>query len=220
MTGPSVPRPNPAPGSNAIGKFIIGVSPIGTIIPFDYWNTILSQYANSATLTALIGDFDAWLDQTQNFDLFFDSIWNVNTAQGVGLDVWGRIVNVSRTLTVQAGSFFDFEESGVSGTTFGQAPFYSGGGITSNYQLSDSAYRQLIFAKALANISDGSIPSINQILLALFPNRGNCYVADGNNMTLAYTFNFSLSPVEAAIVSSSGVLPKPVGVLASVVQIG
>ena len=130
----------------------------------------------------------------------------------------GALQSLSRT--VQAGSFFDFEESGVSGTTFGQAPFYSGGGITSNYQLADSAYRQLVFAKALANISDGSIPSINQILLALFPNRGNCYVADGNNMTLAYTFNFSLSPVEAAIVSSSGVLPKPVGVLASVVQIG
>jgi Protein of unknown function (DUF2612) len=36
-------------------------------------------------------------------------------------------------------------------------------------------------------------------------------------MTMTYTFAFQLSPVELAIVTQSGVLPKPTGVLASVV---
>ena len=60
-----------------------------------------------------------------------------------------------------------------------QSPFYSGAVLTSNFNLSDDAFRTLIFAKALANISDGSIPAINQLLLNLFPRRGNCYVTDG-----------------------------------------
>ena len=44
-------------------------------------------------------------------------------------------------------------------------------------------------------------------------------MVDGENMTMQYVFNFTLSPVELAIVEESGVLPKPVGVAATVVQI-
>ena len=53
-------------------------------------------------------------------------------------------------------------------------------------------------------------------MMNLFPHRGNCYVVDGLNMTMQYFFAFPLSPVELAIVSQSGVLPKPVGVSATV----
>jgi hypothetical protein len=44
-------------------------------------------------------------------------------------------------------------------------------------------------------------------------------VIDNNNMTMTYYFTFLLTAVEAAIVSQSGILPKPVGVLATVVQV-
>ncbi len=216
MSGPPYPPP-PRPGNNAIGSFAIGISPIGTIKPFDEWTTIISQYANSDALTALIGSFDACLDQTKNFDDFFDLIWNVNTAVGYGLDVWGRIVGVGRVLQIEVGAYFGMEgPAGSSGEPYSVAPFYAGTTLTNNYALTDDAYRKLIFAKALANISDGSIKSINQILLNLFPFRGNCYVADGNDMTLTYTFLFALSLVELAIVQQSGVLPKPTGILVKV----
>jgi len=68
------------------------------------------------------------------------------------------------------------------------------------------------------NISDGSIPSFNQILLTLFPNRGLVYVADGLNMTMQFVFSFALTPVELAIMEQSGVLPNPAGVVVSIVQ--
>lgn len=217
MSGPPYP-PGPQPGSNAIGSFQIGVSPIGTIAPFNPWTTIISQYANSPILDAMILSFNAAVDQTENLDDFFDMIFNVVTAQGYGLDVWGRIVGVERTLALPGGgSLFGFEEA-ASWVGWNQAPFYSGSSITNNVQLPDESFRTLILAKAAANICDGSIPAINAILLALFPNRGDCYVSDGENMTMAYTFPFNLSPVELAIVETSGVLPKPVGVLATVVQ--
>lgn len=220
MSGTGRPYPiPPGAGSNAIGQFIIGISPIGSITPFNYWDTIISQYGNSPILDAIIGDMDMWLDQTNNFDAFYDNIWNIQTAVGKGLDIWGEIVGVTRVLQVPTGDYFGFKgPSGASGEPFGIAPFYSGGSLTTSFALTDNAFRTLIYAKALANISDGSIKSINQILLYLFPNRGNCYVVDGNDMTMEYKFEFALSPVEHAIVSQSGVLPKPTGVLAIVVS--
>ncbi|HEX2753710.1 MAG TPA: DUF2612 domain-containing protein [Alphaproteobacteria bacterium] len=244
-SGPNYP-PGPKPGSNGIGLFSLGVSSLGTIPPFDVWQTIISQYANSPILTRLIENIFAYLDQTKNFDAFFDFVFNVDTAQGYGLDVWGRIVGVSRTLQVSTGNWFGFDEAVPGAFTFSQGAFYNGVTLTNNYALSDQAYRQLILTKAAANITNGSIPAINQILLGLFPNRGNCYVTEGgglgnwfgfqestnaqgfnqapfysgatiSTMTMAYTFEFQLTPVELAIVQQSGVLPKPTGVSASVI---
>lgn len=219
MSGPPYPLP-PSFDSNAIGSFTIGISPIGTISRLDWWTTVLSQYANSETLMSLLESFNACIDQTQNFDNFFDLIWNVDTAVGIGLDIWGRIVGVTRVLQVESGDFFGMKgPGGSSGDPYNVSPFYAGSSLTTNFSLTDNAFRQLIFAKALANISDGSIPSINQLLINLFGASGNCYCTDGEDMTMTYTFEFELDPVQSAIIGQSGVLPKPVGVLASVVEI-
>ena len=125
----------------------------------------------------LIGNFDACVDQTANFDAFYDLIMNVASAQGYGLDVWGRIVDVSRTLNVgNTAKFFGFDEGGnVGADPFNQSPFFIGQPLTTNSTCDDEPYRKLIFAKAFANICDGSIKSINQLLRTLFPGRGNCF---------------------------------------------
>lgn len=215
MSGPDINRPRP--GSNGIGEFIIGVSPIGNIIPFDYWDTIASQYANSDVITTLIGNMDAYIDQTANLDNFYDFVFNVATAQGFGLDNWGKIVVVSRIIDVASGAdYFGYREALPGSNPFNTQPFFSGQQLTDNFVLSDSAYRVLIYAKALANICDGSIPAMNQILRRLFPNRGNCYVIDGMDMTMAYRFEFVLSQLELAIVAQSGALPHPTGVAVSI----
>jgi hypothetical protein len=219
VTGPNINRPKP--GSNAIGSFAIGVSPVGTISPFDYWTTVISQYANSKVLMQLVEGFNDTIDQTQNMDSFYDLIWNIDTAQGYGLDVWGRIINVSRTLNLTTiGDYFGFSEALPGSAGFNQSPFYPGSGFTDNFNLTDGAYRVLLFAKALANISDGSTKAINQLLLNLFPGRGNCYVVDRPSgvMTMAYAFDFTLTPVELAIIGQSGALPKPTGVSATIIQ--
>lgn len=184
-----------------------------TITAFDLEQTIISQYANSPTLVQLIKNMSTYVDPTANFDAFYDLVWNVLTAQGWGLDVWGRIVNVSRTLTVANDLVFGFEEATTgSASPFNQGTFYTGGSDTNNYALTDAAYRMLILSKAMANICNGSIPAINQILLNLFPGRGNCYVTDGLDMTMTYTFDFALTAVEEAIVAQSVALPRPAGV--------
>jgi len=221
LTGPPYPRyaPGFTPGSNAIGTFQIGISPLGDLSPFDQWATVISQYANSPRLDAMVNAFNAAMDQTENFDDLYDMVWNVATATGYGLDVWGRIVGVSRTLNLPGSAvYLGFEEAGSSWTGFGQGGFYSGGGLTNNFTLADPDFRTLILAKAASNICDGSIPAINEILLTLFPLHGPCYVADNQNMSLTYTFSFPLNPVQLAIVELSGVLPSPAGVVVNISQ--
>lgn len=287
MTGPPYP-PLPGPGSNAIGKFVIGVGQIGDIPEFNYWVTIISQYANSPIMIGMIDNWFTAINPTENLSNFFDNIWNVDTALTYGLDVWGRIVGVNRVLQVPNVFYFGFKESlpGIlsfnsagqatyiaalgfaeakdpllvpfNQAQFGTQPFfnspqlingifYNGESTTNNFALSDEAYRKLILAKAMFNITNGSIAAINRILMYLFPNRGNAYVTDGFSgpsyfgfqesvnafgfnqeafydgegniatMTMTYTFNFALQPFEIAIVEQSGVLPKPAGVSSSVV---
>ncbi len=215
MTGPPYPRPVPAPGSNAIGSFVIGQSPIGDIPPFDPWVTVISQYANSPIMTGMfVTNMGAYLDETFNLDEFFDDIWNILSATGYGLDVWGRILGFSRTVHVPVeAQYWGFAEADdVNFTGFNQAPYYSGQTTTSNFDLSDTAYRTVLLIKAATNITDGSAAAINQLLLNLFPGRGNCYVRDNLDMSMTYVFNFALSPVEQTIVQLAGLFPKPAGV--------
>jgi len=216
VTGPVYPKIN---ASSAIGQFQIGISPIGVVETFDVWTTIIAQYANSPILVSWIESFNDAMDLSGPMTSFYDMIWNVLTAQGYGLDVWGRIVGVERAIQIPGVvTLFGFNEAGTSWTGFDQGGFYSGENINQNYVLTDANFRTLILAKAAGNISDGSIPSVNQILMTLFKGRGDCYVADGLDMTLTYTFTFPLTPVELAIVSQLNVLPNPAGVVINIQQ--
>jgi hypothetical protein len=207
-----------APGTS-IGSFVIGASQIGDVPPFDVWSTVLSQYSNSPILTQLITNMGQYLDPTANIDAFFDSMFDVLTAVGYGLDCCGRIVGVSRILPATApGGFLGFDEAGSPlRTGFGQGQFFGGQSAASNFVLLDPQFRILVLAKALANICDGSIPAINQLLLNLFPGQGACYVTEGA-LSMTYTFTFPLTPVQLSIVQNSGVLPRTSGVSVSVVH--
>lgn len=167
-----------------------------------------------------------YFDPAANFQAFYDYVWNVNTARDFGLDIWGRIVGVSRLLQIPgANPLFGFQDNALVPDVrpFGQGVFNSKGAVvTQGYLLLDDAYRTLILAKALANISATTAPAINQILTNLFPNRGPAYVLDtweANVMTMQYTFRFVLTVTEYAILAQSGVLPRPAGVKVAIVVI-
>lgn len=188
--------------------------------------TIISQYANSPTLVQLANNMDEYINPDTDFDAFYDYVWNVETAQGFGLDIWGRIVGVGRMLTIPgAGTYLGYQEAYTAPTAatgaqpFGQAPMYVGTSSTQTYRLADDAYRKLILVKALANISDGTSPSLNRLLSNLFAGRGRCYVSDTGKMEFRYVFEFALEPYEIAILTQSGAIPKPAAVLANVLQV-
>lgn len=184
----------------------------------DWLTTVLSQYGNSPRLLALIETFNDAIDPSADIDAFIANVWDIDTAIGYGLDVWGRIVNVDRVLKVPpdiAGQPYLGFSQAVGGNliqSFGHGPFYGGTPPDQNYALPDDAYRTLILVKAFANISDRSAATINRALMLLFPGRGNAYVQDNLDMSLVYRFSFELTPVEQAILTQSGAVPRPAGV--------
>lgn len=186
------------------------------LVAFDVFQTVISQYANSPVLLALLRRLNTALDQGVNIEQFYSGVWDLRTATGYGLDVWGRIVGVNRVLRVPSttNAFLGWNEA-TDAQTFGYGTWAGRGTLTENYALADNAFRRLIFAKAALNITDGSIPAINAALMTLFPKHGNCYVRDNEDMSMVYVFGSALSPLELAIVQQSGVLPKPAGVSVS-----
>lgn len=188
----------------------------------DLQRTIISQYANSPTLVRLIQNMNEYIDPQTNFDIFYNFVWNVDTAEGFGLDYWGKIVGVSRLLQIPGNDpIVGFDNPSFPDDWFPMSfgRFAREGEVTIAYELPDNAYRVLILTKALANICATTAPALNRLLRNLFPGRGRCYVRDLGNMSMQFVFNFALSTVEYAILTQSGALPHPAGVLYSVLVI-
>ena len=191
--------------------------------------TLLSQYYNSPTIYALLDNFNSAVDPTVDLANFYSNIWNVNTAVGSGLDIWGKIVNVSRYLQIPGSlAFLGFDEAylapyaSVGPQPFNQAPFYQSVSQTTTYALPDDIFRRLIMVKAAVNIGNLSVPNINSFLQYFFGTSisgspyGVAYVIDGLDMSLTYHFNFIPNAWQLAIVQNSGVFPRPAGVALNV----
>jgi Protein of unknown function (DUF2612)/PASTA domain/Concanavalin A-like lectin/glucanases superfamily len=198
-----------------------GPPPVTTSGGFNVEETVISQYANSPVLLQLVENMASYIDQRANMEAFYSYIWNVDTAVGFGLDIWGRIVGVSRLLQIgTATDLFGFENSDVppDWQPFNQGTFNQGNSDTEAYLLPDDAFRTLILTKALANICATTAPALNQLLRNLFPGRGRAYTSDHGDMSMSFVFEFSLTAVEYAILTQSGVLPHPAGVLYNVIS--
>lgn len=191
-------------------------------VPFDVSRTVISQYANSPTILAIVQNMEEYLDQTFNMVNFYTFVWNVDSAKGFGLDIWGRIVGVSRLLQISsANQTFGFDNADFppDWQPWNQGTFSTGTEVTQSYLLPDDTYRTLILTKALSNIAATTAPALNRLLQNLFPGRGRAYVLDLGGMAMRFVFEFSLTNVEYAILTQSGALPHPAGVFYSVVVI-
>lgn len=203
---PPVPPAPPAPAPPA--------PPVLPGPPYPIAQTVISQYQNSPVLMQLVDNLVVYFDPTVRLNDFYNDIWNIDSATGYGLDVWGRILGVGRILHIPVDQDYLGFESSADAFTFDYGIWYGGPGITQNFYMADGLYRRVLLAKAFANICDGSIPAINQILINLFQDYGNVYVADNLDMTVTYTSDDPLSPPDATLLRESGVIPKPAGVLA------
>lgn len=184
---------------------------------FDIRQTVISQYANSDVLLGLLDGLGVAIDRQVQLQKFRDFVWDIASAEGFGLDILGRIVGVARALYVSTEDYLGFSQSS-DAVPFGQGVFYAAYRLTPNFNLSDDAYRRLILAKAALNITDCAIPSINKVLMFLFPDYGNVYVRDNRDMTMTYVFGAAVSKLDYAIITQSGALPRPAGVSVTVEQ--
>lgn len=183
---------------------------------FDYQKTIISQYAQSPTINRLIENMADYIRIDVDMDNFLVNIWDINTANSEGLNIWGKIVGVKRNVRIPTqGAFFGFAKT--RSMPFNQAPFFTQ--MQSEVvSLDDETFRQLIKIKALANISATTAPALNTLLKKIYPDKV-CYVIDNNNMTASYVIADNLTPIQFAILTQTGVMPKPAGVFVNIIQI-
>ena len=102
---------------------------------------IQSQYSASPHILQLLGEFREHILPDVDIQELYDNIVNIDRATGYGLDIWGRIVGISRIIELDTGQRFT---------------------------LDDDKYRKLIMYKALANISDAAAETLNKMMSILF----------------------------------------------------
>jgi len=165
----------------------------------------LSQYANSVKYMALFDNLSNLFNNAKTIGDWYNVVYNLKTASGYGLDIWGVILNQGRQ--------FSYEENGSIVNIFlgGEQTI---DGITYSADYMEDMYRMVLFLKALVYITNCTLASLNNLLQFYFADKGRVYVINYGTMEIRYVFEFYVSKLEKAIFTTD-VLPKPTGVLAN-----
>ena len=184
---------------------------------FDTWDiaeTVQSQYATSKRMRAVIDAFWQAINPKSDIDLLYRKLVNPRTAEGVGLDVWGRIVAIGRSYLAGEDDtpYFGFDPpEGVKNerlNSFGNAPFYKQ--VMGKVRLADTMYRTYVFLKALINISNSSLASLNQAVKLLFPD-ADIQILHTGTMVLRVLVLSPLSESDKAALDNLSWIPAGVG---------
>ena len=161
---------------------------------------IQSQYSASTRIISILESCREHILPDADIVAFFDNVFNIETANGVGLDIWGNIIGASRFIP-------DYQNSAVV------------------YTLTDEQYKTVLLYKAGANIMDATLYSLNYLLKKMFPSY-RCFVRNSNNyvnvdgrhydsnpMEIEYVFiDTQLSDLEKSVFSVVGAFGKGAGV--------
>jgi len=191
-------------------KYQLRVNNPDAISSIDVLDSVQSQYAASPHMLSLLVNQAALADPGKDLMLWYANIFNPRTAQGIGLDIWGRIVGVPRVLDVEEPDWFGFRQGLLQ--PFDQGAFWHGKKAYHTEDLDDDAYRTLIFWKAAANIASAEAPELNLLLQRLFPGRACCVLEVGSPMHIRVVTRVNLSPVHEAIFRKYGLIAKGAGV--------
>lgn len=188
---------------------------------FNIKDTILFQYSSSPIIKAIIEGVNDLIKPDEDINLFYNEMFNILSAQGVGLDFWGVKLGIGRNIKVKSTankySYFGFNGSKLN--AFNTFPFFSKTNTGDVVTLTDNAYRELLLIKAAANISRTDIASLENLLERLYSDRGNFYILEIGTMKLRYVFEFYLTPFEEALALRRDLPPKPAGVTYEIYQI-
>lgn len=170
--------------------------------------TIQSQYGSSAHLKGIIEAFAKEINPTVDIETFYQNMYDPRTAEGFGLDVWGMIVGVDRLLEVDDGDYFGFFGSDL--TPMDNEPFYYDQGATNVYRIEDDAFRELIFLKAFANISDATLPKIKYVINQLFD--GSTAIMAGHMVIRVLFMTYKIPLFSLALLKRYGFMNLGAGV--------
>lgn len=165
---------------------------------------MISQYANSPKFLKLVNGLKEQFDNAKTIEDWFNIVYNIKTATGFGLDIWGLILNQGRGFT-----YIDPQTSAATYIYLKGAQTIGGTPFTAT-QI-ENTYRTILLLKAMGNITNASIRSLNEMLQFYFQDRGRMYVYEYDTMKIRYVFEFYCNKLEKSIFQSD-VMPKPTGV--------
>ena len=181
---------------------------------------IQSQYSASAKILALAAGFQKRIDPHFDSDLFYEKIFNIHSAEGVGLDNWGVILQIGRIIEVEDGSDPYTAGGGAAAPAAngaGSGGVYAGTSVRRSERLNDDYYRLLLLYKAMANISACTAAAQNH-LLAMLINTGIAgfprvaYVLEADKMVIRWVFEDYLDALQTAVFKAAGTLARGAGV--------
>lgn len=146
----------------------------------------LWQYDAAVNLKNLLKKKQAFYEKAVSafWKQWTKDVFNIDTANTFGLNLWGGFLGVNRPTYIDDGQTITF---------------------------TDDQYRTVIKGRLMLMNSNGSVPSINQYLNYLFPNKA-VFVVDYNDMSINLVFYYTPTAEELAIINLDGFLPRPAGV--------
>lgn len=156
-------------------------------------DNILWQYDSAPNLKSLIESKQNWYNANneQFYEGIINNFLNLTTANDWGLNLWGLILQVPRTYTIN----------------------------DENVVLAKERYRLVLRAKLLLTKMNGTVPEILDYLNFLFEGNGQISAIDNLDMTITYRFNFNLSNLQLAVLTTTDLLPTPAGVQANIITL-
>lgn len=176
--------------------------------------TVQSQYAASPHIRALVDSFWEAINPEADINEIYKKMVNPETAEGFGLDVWGRIVAIGREYIAldESTKYLGFNPpAGVTNprlNSLNNAPFYRP--VDGKVRLADNAYRTYIFIKAMINIGTGTLASINAMLNFMFPSAKICCI-HVDTMVLRLVIQTRISAADKTALLQLPWLPAGVG---------
>ena len=182
---------------------------------FDYSVNLLQsliwQYNEAVNLQSLVESKQAWYDdnQTQFWTDWYNDVFNLITANEVGLAVWSKILGLPLFIPVNP------DPPGTINWGFGvnRANFNHGNFTHSNtvQGLTIEQRRLVLRMRYFQLVSRGASPQTNFMLQLLF-GQSQMWVQDRLNMSILYQINFAISPVLLTVFQDYDLLPRPAGV--------
>lgn len=152
-----------------------------------YRRLLTSEYKTRPRLTSwLLWLLSEGLTYKNTVQEFLDA-FNLDTAEGVQLDIIGRIVGVDRLLPFHPVS--------------GDSPL-----------MNDSTYRMVIKAKIIQNTWKGTLDELYEAWAVLFPEVRYFQIQDLQDMTYNVVIMGAFTPLERELIANGYIIPKPEGV--------
>ena len=173
--------------------------------------TVQSQYSASPRILFLAEYYWSMLDPTESINLMLKKMIDPVTAEGAGLDAWGRIVGIKRALVPTVGEYLAFDPAGLDnalGDSFNNAPWNP---LPASGMAPDAVYRIYVFVKAMLNIGNGSLADLNRYFSLLYENSGITVLHVGTMVLRVMDFGGRLTCADMLALKSLDWVPAGVG---------